>query len=65
MMVINNKHEIGDIVYLITDADQLKRIVFSIVVYKTDIIYKVTAGTIISEHYEFEISDEKNVLANV
>lgn len=59
--VINNKFEIGDIVYLKTDPDQLMRMVFAFRVYKHgEILYDVICGTISSPHYEFEISKEKN-----
>ena len=60
MTVINNVFEIGDIVYLKTDVQHLQRIVFAIVFYKHgDITYKLTSGTTISEHYEFEITKDR------
>ena len=66
MMVIDNKYEIGDIVYIVTDEDQKKRMVTSIVIYKAgEIVYKIVCGTNYSEHYDFELSDKKNILANV
>ncbi len=65
-MVIDNKYEIGDIVYLITDKEQEQRMVSSIVVYKAgELVYKLVCGTTYSEHYDFELSDTKNILADV
>jgi hypothetical protein len=62
MMVIDNKYEIGSIVYLITDSEQLKRIVLSFECYKNgEILYKIACGTTLSYHYEFELSFEKDI----
>lgn len=61
-MVIDNKLDIGETVYLKTDREQLPRIVFAIKVYKSDIIYDLACGTTTSPHYDFEISKEINVL---
>jgi hypothetical protein len=62
MMVIDNKFEIGQQVYLITDTEQLMRIVYRIIVYKKEYLYCLTYGTITSEHYDFEISPEKSLI---
>lgn len=60
MMIIDNIYEIGQVVYLKTDTDQIPRIVISISVYKGgELLYKVASGTSTSEHYEFELSKEK------
>jgi hypothetical protein len=60
-MLIENKYEIGDMVYLITDKEQLSRIVFGLTVYATgECLYKLACGTQISEHYSFELSLEEN-----
>lgn len=62
MIVIDNKYEIGDIVYLKTDSDQFIRIVTSIRVYKNgDVTYGLGCGTEDSAHYDFEISYDKNI----
>ena len=61
-MTLNNKFTIGDIVYLITDPDQLQRIVTGIMVRKSQLIYQVSCGVDEHGHYEFELSFEKNVL---
>lgn len=60
-MVIENKFEIGQTVYLITDEDQKPRLVISIRVNKYDLIYELNSGTIASFHYDFEISEEKQL----
>jgi len=61
MMIIENKFEIGQTVYLITDEDQKPRLVLSIKVNKYDLIYELTSGSNNSYHYDFEISDEKQL----
>lgn len=60
-MIIENKFEIGQTVYLITDEDQKPRLVLSIKVNKYDLIYELTSGSNNSYHYDFEISDEKQL----
>lgn len=60
MRVLDNKYNIGEIVYLKTDEDQKERIVFAFIVYENEILYRLAAGTSNSEHYEFEISKEKD-----
>lgn len=64
-IVIDNKYNIGDTVYLKTDPEQLPRIVFCFVVYRQEIIYKLATGIVNSDHYDFEISDTKNILVDV
>ena len=61
-IVINNAYEIGDVVYLKTDKEQLPRIVYCIKVYKNDYSYELACGTVTSGHYDFEISKEVDVL---
>lgn len=60
-MVINNKYELGQTVYLITDTEQLKRLVICIQVDVQGILYEVVCGTYISKHYDIELSAEENV----
>lgn len=64
MMIIEPKYEIGSTVFLITDNEQLPRIVMSIIVNKYDLIYELINTTTTSRHYDFEISDTKNILTN-
>jgi hypothetical protein len=61
-MVIDNVYEIGEVVYLKTDQQQLPRIVYCIKVYKNEALYELASGTTTSSHYEFELSKEINVL---
>lgn len=60
-MTIQNKFEIGDTVYLITDEDQLPRIVIEIVIRANDLIYVLAQCDKTSDHHAFEISKEKRV----
>lgn len=62
MMVLDNKFEIGDVVYLHTDIDQLERIVTSLWIKQGSILYALNCGTVESWHYDFEITVEKDVL---
>lgn len=61
-MTINNKFDIEQIVYLITDADQTQRMVTSIRVEKNSLTYCLACGTSESCHYEYEIATDKNFL---
>lgn len=64
MIVVDNIFEIGEIVFLKTDRDQIPRIVFGFDVSGgiNQIIYRLAAGTLVSNHYDFEISREPNVI---
>lgn len=62
MMIIDNKFNIGDIVYLTTDIEQLPRVVISFTVSANGIIYNLTQGINESTHYNFEMSKEKDLL---
>lgn len=62
---IEIEHTFGDIVYLKTDKDQAERMVFEICISQNTIMYGVCAGTIVSRHYEFELSKDINVLKTV
>jgi len=59
-MVIDNKFEIGDIVYLSTDEEQLMRLVTSINISNNDLLYQLSCGSNNSNHYDFEISKKKS-----
>lgn len=61
-MVIDNKFNFGDTVYLKTDTDQKPRIVTGFSVRPQGLLYQLTQGTYEVAHYEFEITAEKNVL---
>ena len=59
-MYIDEKHKIGSVVYLLTDEDQLKRVVTGIVVRSGNYIeYELSCGIERSYHVETEISTSK------
>jgi len=62
MMLIENKFELGQTVYLKTDNDQSERMVIGISVRPSGLLYELSFGSVCSWHYEMEISEEKNVL---
>ena len=62
MMLIDNKHEIGDIVFLATDEEQLERFVTGLSIRPNSISYMLSCGSNESFHYDFEITSERNVL---
>jgi hypothetical protein len=61
-MKINNKFNIEDVVFLITDDDQLHRIVTGIQISQNGLLYRLACGTNESWHYEYEIATDKNFL---
>jgi len=66
MMIVNNKFEIGEIVYLKTDLEQVKRLVVAITIRPENcIIYSLAHGMDSSLHYDFEISREEDTVAKV
>jgi hypothetical protein len=62
MKVIDNKFELGQIVFLKTDTDQKERIVTGFCVRQYGQSYELMQGNAGSWHSDFEISTEKNVL---
>lgn len=66
MMIIDNKFNFWDIVYLKTDPDQEKRIVTEMKLIGSmgaiSILYLLSCGSQISNHYEEEISSEKDIV---
>ena len=61
-MVVDNKFELKQIVYLKTDVEQKARIVTGFVVRETAIVYELSCGVEVCNNYDFEISDEKDIL---
>lgn len=62
-IIVDNKFDHGEIVYLKTDREQLPRLVSCIKVYvQGEVMYELISGTLSSVHYEFEISKEKNLV---
>jgi len=65
MLNIDNKYDIGQIVYLKTDREQQPRMVLSIMVNKYDLLYELIVGTTTSRHYAFELSETVDVLTAI
>lgn len=59
-MVVDNKFDIGQIVFLRTDADQSPFLVTRLTINRDGILYYLTSGQIESCHYDFEISDKRD-----
>lgn len=59
MMVVDNKFEIGQTVYLRTDKDQLPRMLVQLNVGKTNIMYLLACGMDTSIHVAMEITGDK------
>lgn len=60
MMLIDNKHELGDVVYLISDPEQYKRIITDIKIgLDGGLIYYLALGVESTQHYELELTKEK------
>lgn len=61
-MHINNQFDLGDIVYLKTEVEQLPHIIVGIQVCADGgLIYKCSQGTDVDWHYEVEMTEEINV----
>lgn len=57
------RFEIGEIVYLITDDDQLKRMVIAYTIDANNAVsYTLCAGAFESAHYAVEISRDKTII---
>lgn len=62
-MTIENKFDIGQTVYLVTDPEQLAHIVTQINIKPEGrITYQVSLMSGFSDYYDFELSEDKNVL---
>lgn len=57
--------EIGDEIYLKTDSDQLKRILTSIWLKQSGVVYELCQGSTSSWHYDFEMTKEPNMVTKV
>lgn len=56
------KYDLGDIVYLITDPDQLERMVTGIRIRPSGVIYSITHSTLETDHYDIELSSKKDMI---
>lgn len=61
-MIVNTKYNFGDIVFLKTDPDQFERMITKIIICQECIIYGVNMGSVFSEHYDFELSSQKDLM---
>lgn len=62
-MVIDNKYSIGEVVYLLTDDEQLMRVVTAISIRSGGYMaYELTQGTRESWHTEIEITKQKTLV---
>jgi hypothetical protein len=62
MMVIDNKYDLGDTVFIKTDKEQLERIVTGILVCPIGVKYLVACGVTDNWMYELEITTDKNIV---
>lgn len=62
-IIIHAEFEIGEIVYLRTDQEQLSRLVMGYRFQSRDtLLYDLMCGTLQSCHYELELTREKNLV---
>lgn len=61
-MIIDNKFNIGDRVYLVTDKEQLPYMVVEIYVGLGALSYKIVSGCFDYTAYEMELSAERDTL---
>lgn len=62
MMIIDNKFDLKEFVYIKTDPDQLKRIITAIIVCPDNsYLYECTLGAAATKHYDFELATEPDM----
>lgn len=62
-MNVETKYNIGDVVFLMTDIEQLQRIVTGVLIRpRNAVIYYLTCGDTETTHYELEMVSEKNIM---
>lgn len=59
-MRIDNKFNIGDHVYVVTDVEQQIGVIISIMVTQGDLVYFVSRDNATDRFYDFELSSEEN-----
>lgn len=61
-MLIDEKFEMGELVYLKTDPDQLPRLVTGYTIRPNSIIYYISSGEMETSHYDIEITVEQSFM---
>lgn len=61
-MTITLPYNFGDIVFLKTDPEQLERMICKVVIYQGSILYGLAMGSVLSEHYDFEMATQKDLM---
>ena len=64
MILIDNKYNIGDSLYIKTDKDQKLRILTQITILPIGLRYCLSCDEVDTWHYDIEITNEKNILIN-
>jgi len=60
---IITKYDIGQILYLVTDLNQFEWMCTGIVIYPNNLIaYSLSCGAETCEAYEFEVSDQQDII---
>ena len=62
MLKINNKFNIGQVVYLKTCTNQYEKIVTGIRITPADLLYEISGDGQTGVFYDFELSEQPNVL---
>lgn len=65
MMIVDNKFNLGDCVYIKTDSEQKRRMVIGILIRPSGILYELNCGDRSSYHYQMEISVEKDIMISM
>lgn len=65
MMVIDNKYDLGDLVYIKTDVDQRARLVTGITLRPFGMVYELSLSENTSNHFDFEMSSEKDFILSL
>jgi hypothetical protein len=61
-MEFKSKYGLGELVYLVTDTEQLERMVTGVKFNLNGLVYTLQCGVNESYHYEAEISKDKDIL---
>ena len=61
-MNITTKYDIGQLVYLITDSEQLDRMITCIKISPNGLVYTLAQGVNETYHFEIELSSKRNIV---